>query len=313
MNIDTPNIYNDYPLVSIAVVTYNQLSYLKECINSCLDQDYPNYEIVVADDYSRDGTQEYLHKLQKRIPNKINLILSEYNSGITNNCNNAWKKSSGEWIKTIAGDDMLKPNCLSIYMNEIFKSEKEIDVYFADMLLFSFDKRNKTRMRHLSEDFKLPSKKLLDLLYVSNRFLAPSAFIKKSSLHSIGYADERYEMLEDYPLWVKFIRNNMQFAYISTPTVMYRLGDSVSGSIYSIGNEKYLDNLFHFQKNEIWPSSNIQTKIKILGDYIEYMSKKIGIKYFNNNPNNKIYRYIFKIIYLINIPKKIYYNILKNT
>ena len=39
-----------YPLVSIAIITYNQKEYLKECIDSCLKQDYPNFEIVVADD-----------------------------------------------------------------------------------------------------------------------------------------------------------------------------------------------------------------------------------------------------------------------
>lgn len=48
------------PLVSVAVITYNQKGFMRECIESILDQDYSNLEIVIADDGAIDGTQEML-------------------------------------------------------------------------------------------------------------------------------------------------------------------------------------------------------------------------------------------------------------
>jgi len=59
------------PLVSVAVITYNQKLYLEECINSILSQDYPNMEIVIADDASTDGTHEMLDKFCRQYPDKF--------------------------------------------------------------------------------------------------------------------------------------------------------------------------------------------------------------------------------------------------
>lgn len=71
------NMENKYPLVSIAIITYNQKEYLRECIESCLSQDYPNIEIVIADDCSTDGTQAMLRDYERAYQNKFVLRLSE--------------------------------------------------------------------------------------------------------------------------------------------------------------------------------------------------------------------------------------------
>lgn len=98
------------PLVSVAIITYNQKEYLKECIESVLAQDYKNLEIVVADDCSTDGTQEMLKEYVKKYPDKFVLKLSDKNQGITGNSTNAINACSGKYIVLIGGDDILLEN-----------------------------------------------------------------------------------------------------------------------------------------------------------------------------------------------------------
>lgn len=67
----------DFPSVSVAIITYNQREFLRECIDSILNQDYSNFEIVVADDASTDGTQDMLREYDRKHPGKFVLKLGE--------------------------------------------------------------------------------------------------------------------------------------------------------------------------------------------------------------------------------------------
>lgn len=104
---------NTYPLVSVAIITYNQKEYLRECIESCLAQDYPNFEIVIADDCSTDGTQEMLREYVAAYPSKFVLRLAEKNQGITPNSNACLEACSGKYIAMLGGDDLLLESKLS--------------------------------------------------------------------------------------------------------------------------------------------------------------------------------------------------------
>jgi len=104
---------NTYPLVSVAVVTYNQINFINECLDSILGQDYPNIEIVVADDFSTDGTREILTEYQSKNPEIFILKFAESNQGITANHNLAHYACSGKYIAWIGGDDVMLAGKLS--------------------------------------------------------------------------------------------------------------------------------------------------------------------------------------------------------
>ena len=91
-------------------MTYNQKNYLKECIDSILSQDYENIEIIIADDYSKDGTQDMLKEYNQKYPNKFILKLSERNQGITKNSNLAHFACNGKYIAWMGGDDLMLPS-----------------------------------------------------------------------------------------------------------------------------------------------------------------------------------------------------------
>lgn len=136
---------NILPLVSVAIITYNQKKYLKECIESILIQDYSNVEIIVADDCSTDGTQEMLKEYEKKYKNKFILKLSEFNQGITKNSNLAHFACNGDYIAWMGGDDLMlpgkirrqieymesNPDCTICYHNlDVFQSETNETLYY---------------------------------------------------------------------------------------------------------------------------------------------------------------------------------------
>ncbi len=102
------------PLISIALRSYNQKAFLKEAIDSILNQTYTNFEIIIADDASTDGSVELIKAYAKEYPLKFKLILNEKNQGHTKNLNLALKACKGKYIAIFDGDDIMQPDKLKL-------------------------------------------------------------------------------------------------------------------------------------------------------------------------------------------------------
>lgn len=101
-----PNVYNTktLPLVSVIIPTYNQESYIADAIESALKQDYPNLEIVIADDCSSDGTSKAIERYLKEP--KVRYHRNPRNLGRVGNYHQAAHDlASGEWVVNLDGDD----------------------------------------------------------------------------------------------------------------------------------------------------------------------------------------------------------------
>jgi glycosyltransferase involved in cell wall biosynthesis len=95
------------PKVSIMVPVYNAKDFIEECIESILSQSHPNIELVLSDDCSTDGTQSTLKKYENNP--RIRLFLNPSNLGVTDNCNQALRACTGEYVCFFAGDDIMLP------------------------------------------------------------------------------------------------------------------------------------------------------------------------------------------------------------
>ncbi|WP_413166781.1 glycosyltransferase family 2 protein [Capilliphycus salinus ALCB114379] len=98
---------------SIVITTYNRLNLLKRAIDSALKQTVP-CEVVVADDCSSDGTEEYVRGMCQSQDSDRRIIYhrNDRNRGHSQTMNLAVRLASGEWIKPVDDDDYLAPNCL---------------------------------------------------------------------------------------------------------------------------------------------------------------------------------------------------------
>ena len=254
------------PLVSICVISYNSVQTIKETLDSIAEQTYPHnkIEVVISDDASTDGTQRVILDWIKNHEDTFYKIISldnSVNGGVSRNCNCAWKSASGLWIKTIAADDLLLSGCVQANVDFI-ASQCNVDIVMSRMIAFSADGINR---RILSKDLTDSELRFFSMsadmqhVFLQSRDIsgAPSTFMSRSMLSQIGYAEEKYTMMEDHPLWYKCTGYGYKIHFLDVNTVMYRIGNSITRSNSSLVNVEYLRQVILFDKQALARDSKI--------------------------------------------------------
>ncbi|CNH18774.1 glycosyltransferase family 2 protein [Yersinia kristensenii] len=238
-------------IVSVCVITYNSENTVTDTLDSILSQNYgcSNIELIISDDFSCDKTFDVINSwLGINAKNFSRCVFQRLttNVGITKNCNSAWKLATGNWIKTIAGDDLLLDTC--ILDNMQFVRENSIaSVVFSKMQVFSIDEYSiESNLDILPSMFQrkiLSGSNQDQLTYLRKAegfSVAPSAFINRKLLVRIGYGDERFQMIEDYPIWIRILESGEKCYFMDKLTVKYRKSESVSRSVGHIYNIRHV-------------------------------------------------------------------------
>lgn len=110
--------------VSIIIPVYNSEEFLKNSIESALNQSYENMEIIAVDDGSTDSSAKILQQYSKKI-----IVLSQENKGLANALDTGIKKMTGKWFKWFSPDDILYPNAIEDLVNEAKKLSENTIVY----------------------------------------------------------------------------------------------------------------------------------------------------------------------------------------
>lgn len=119
---------------SVVLLTYNQEAFVKEALQSLLDQDYDNLEIVVSDDGSKDGTWAVVEALAKAYSGSKKIILNRNptNLGLVGNYTKAFQLTSADLIFTAAGDDISLPSRCAVCIDHWQTFNTKPDLVAAD-------------------------------------------------------------------------------------------------------------------------------------------------------------------------------------
>lgn len=115
------------PKVSILIPVFNRAYFIAQCIQSALNQTLSDFEVVVVDNASSDGTWEICQKISKNDP-RVKAFRNETNIGPVGNWKKCIELSSGEYCKILFSDDEIAPDCIS----------KMIDAYDSERIGFVF-------------------------------------------------------------------------------------------------------------------------------------------------------------------------------
>ena len=108
------------PLVSICIPTCNGFQFIGEALLSAVNQSYPNLEIIVSDDHSRDDTLKIINEFESKTAIPFH-IYNHKPDGIGSNWNYCAQKANGEYIKFLFQDDTLEPDCIEKMMQVALK------------------------------------------------------------------------------------------------------------------------------------------------------------------------------------------------
>ena len=193
---------NPDPLVSIVIPAYNGASYLRQSIESVLSQDYPNIELLVFDDGSRDNTREILQSYKDRF-----YWESHKNMGQSATLNKGWQLARGVVLSYLGADDVLDPRAVSTSLKYL---KDDVVLTYCDFNLI--DPSSKLIRRVKAPDF--------DYEDMFSRFICqpgPGVFMTRRAFEAAGFWNTSYRQMPDYEYW---LRLGLQGRFVRVPEVL---------------------------------------------------------------------------------------------
>ncbi len=199
-------------ICSVVIPVYNAEKFIKDTLNSVLNQTVKDIEIICVDDCSTDKSAEIISSMQQ-LDDRIILLKNEKNSKVSQTRNNGINFAHSDWIALLDADDMWEPN----YLEEILKRREQTNgkMFFTAASFISNDGESIEKKFFVKE--VLEYKNLLK----QNSITCSSVFIQKSLLQENPfYADDVHE---DYLCWLNILKK-IKYAYgVNKPLVIYRL------------------------------------------------------------------------------------------
>ncbi|MFC1668295.1 glycosyltransferase [Chlamydiota bacterium] len=215
----------DGPLVSVIIPSYNSAQYLKEAIESCLDQTYENIEIIVIDDGSTDDTAI----LVKHYGNNITYVYQK-NSGLASARNTGIKRAKGDYVQFLDADDIILKEKIEFQVNYL-EEHKDNDVVYCDVRYFeNNDKKELIDLQLQHHTGHILGKLLLENFIPLNVLLFSRKCIEKIGVFK-GDGSYLYGV-EDWEYLIRIAYNGFLFGYIDEVLALCRKhSDSMSANI----------------------------------------------------------------------------------
>lgn len=243
-------------LVSVVVVSYNSASTILETLESIKNQTYQEIELIITDDCSKDETvsvcQEWLAQNKDRFVS-FQLITSPVNTGVCANGNRGRFAAKGEWLKGIAGDDILLPNCISDYI--CFAQQHpgaKFMTAFRRIYNETFDEVNFVEEEKGIGDNSIYEKGISEQLHACvKRLLAQGAtmFYAKEVFEKVGGFDTKYPF-EDYPFTINALECGYKVFLVPKATIGYRVHQSICHTKGKLFNWSYKKKVRPFFENK---------------------------------------------------------------
>jgi glycosyltransferase involved in cell wall biosynthesis len=242
------------PFISVVVITYNSAETVIETLDSISSQGFFEMEVLICDDGSTDATLEIVLlwlKNNKNLFMRAQLLTSLENQGICKNIAKGYAAARGEWIKPIAGDDVLTPHAILKFASIAQTSLHDVIVCRIESFGPAQNQVD-TVMPRISDLSVIsgPADLLLKRIIRQNIIPAPGAMFRRSALYSIVGVDQHFKHLDDWPLWVGFLQSGKTFEVTEDVLVKYRqTKTSVSKSRLATNiNKDFLLDLVLFYK-----------------------------------------------------------------
>ena len=233
-------------LVSVVIPTYNRSEELKRALESVLSQTYKNFEVIVVDNNSTDGTDVMLKDLNDQ---RIRLLKINNNGVIAASRNLGINASSGKWIAFLDSDDWWYSNKLERVMRYC---NSGYDVCYHDLKIISSQRKFSLHQKKMS-GYQVKKPVFNDLIQFGNALSNSSVVVKAVLIKQIGGLCEDRELIasEDYECWIRLSKLTNKFKYVPETLGCYCIGvANTTSATLSLANLQYINKLYIAKFNE---------------------------------------------------------------
>lgn len=259
------------PKVSVIMPVYNAERYLREAVESILNQTYRDFELLLFDDGSTDNSKDIINLLATRDDRIV--VFSRGNKGLVATLNEMIKSSKGEFIARMDADDISLPKRLELQTSFL---EKNIDIVAVGGLSILINERTQkiTPLQQPLDHNAIDSANLIGHCSIVH----PSAMIRKDALLAVGSYRIEFPQAQDLDLWLRMAEVG-RLANLPDPILLFRI-HSESISERHGDAQKNLARLAcseacnrrgitrEFESAEHWrPSTELSSQLKFLIQY----------------------------------------------
>ena len=270
----------DVPQITVAMPVYNGEGYVHLAIQSVLDQTYSDFELLIVDNCSTDGTLEVVKAFSDP---RIRLHVNSSNLGMVGNWNRSVELATGEYIKFLSHDDLLDTTCLEEQIAGFMRHKQEnIGIVTCKKKVINKDGKKvmpgfglRGQSRTISGSVAIRK----SIRSGRNIIGEPSVVLINTSVLKASGPFELPEFTPDIKMWFKILRKNNLY-FINKTLASYRISEqSTSSSVSKSQGAQFVALI-----NEM-----IKTDTTIIG----YLNAKIGV--IRSHLNSQLRRIITKI------------------
>jgi glycosyltransferase involved in cell wall biosynthesis len=205
---------SSHPQVSVIVATYNYGRFLAGALDSVLDQTFADYEIIVVDDGSNDGTGDVIAPYLRH--SKLRYIRTDH-LGQPKAKNTGIRAARGKYVAFLDADDLWLPTKLDKQV-AVFREDPELGVVYSRWQ--AIDEHGRS-----IPDWARPVHRghILPQVFRQSFICFSSSVVRLAVLSEVGLFDERIPLAIDYDLWLR-IAQRYRFDYVDEQLVKYRTG-----------------------------------------------------------------------------------------
>jgi glycosyltransferase involved in cell wall biosynthesis len=207
------------PAVTQVVHTYNHERFVEQCLDSIARQTFDDFELVIIDDCSTDGTVERIEAWLRDFPVEARLVVNERNLGHCAGRNIALRLARGEFISSVSGDDYYEPEKIE----RQYRCWETLDGSAA--AVFSNERELDEQGREIGVVFPSgvpPAEgRIFDRLIEGNFMTTPTVMARRAALEEVGGFDESL-FYEDYDMWLR-LADRYEFRFVPGLLVNYRI------------------------------------------------------------------------------------------
>jgi teichuronic acid biosynthesis glycosyltransferase TuaG len=240
-------------LISVIIPLYNAEKFIAETIETVLKQTYQNFEILIVDDCSTDGSVSIVNHMAED-DDRIKLIQSDTNfGGPAKPRNIGVEHAKGEYIAFLDADDLWDEKKLELQLGMMMEN----DIHFSSTGKINIDESSQKANLKAGVLAKVSAKNskkdLCDL--IKYRFVFTSSVMVLKSIMPLFNEEKKYIAVEDLCAWMEIFKSDGKYQYMQEPLLKYRIVNqsiSARGTEYKHATKAYICMLHFILKYELY-------------------------------------------------------------